>query len=66
MEFEKQAKENYIIGDYFLQLLNNYGQRITITIELKTKNRNVKIKTGWMMHPLGLITCATPFTGEIK
>lgn len=65
-EFEKQAKEKYLKGDYSLQLLNKYGQRITIAIELKTANKNVKIKTGWMVHPLGLITCATPFSGEIK
>lgn len=65
-EYEKQAKQKYMSGDYSLQLLDVHGQRLTIAIELKTKNRNVKIKTGWMMHPLGLITCATPFTGEIK
>lgn len=59
-EFEKQAKEKYLKGDYSLQLLNNYGQRITISIELKTANRNVKIKTGWMVRPLGYITCNTP------
>ncbi len=65
-EFEKQAKEKYLIGDYSLRLLNYYGQRITISIELKTTNKNVKIKTGWMVHPLGLITCATPYSGEVK
>lgn len=65
-EFEKQAREKYLTGNYALQVLNNYGQRITIVIELKTANKNVKIKTGWMVHPLGLITCATPYSGEIK
>lgn len=65
-EYEKQAKEKYLKGDYSLQVLNNYGQRVTISIELKTANKNVKIKTGWMVHPLGLITCATPYSGEVK
>lgn len=65
-EFENQALSKYLSGDYVLQLLDKHGQRITILIELKTKNKNVKIKTGWMVHPLGLITCATPYTGEIK
>lgn len=65
-EFEKQAKEKYLKGDYVLQLLDTHGQRITIVIELKTTNKNVKIKTGWMVHPLGLITCATPYSGEVK
>lgn len=64
-EFERQAREKYLKGDYALQILNEYGQRITVSIELKTEKRNVKIKTGWMVHPLGLITCATPFSGEI-
>lgn len=65
-EYEKQAKEKYLKGDYTLQVLNNFGQRITISIELKIENKNVKIKTGWMVHPLGLITCATPYSGVIK
>lgn len=65
-EFEKQAKEKYLKGNYDLQLLNKYGQRITILIELKTADKNVKIKTGWLVHPLGLITCATPYSGEVK
>ena len=65
-EFEEQAKEKYLKGDYVLQLLDTHGQRITIVIELKTTNNNVKIKTGWMVHPLGLITCATPYSGEVK
>ncbi len=65
-EFERQAKQKYLSGEYSLQFLDEHGQRLTIVIELKTKNKNVKIKTGWMVHPLGVITCATPYSGEIK
>lgn len=65
-EFERQAKQKYLSGEYSLQLLDEHGQRITIELELKTKNKNVTIKTGWIVHPLGLISCATPYTGEVK
>lgn len=66
-EFEKQAKEKYLNGDYALNILDEHGQRITITITLKNSENNDRIfKTGWMVHPLGLITCSTPFTGVVK
>lgn len=66
-EFERQAKEKYFNGDYQLQMLDGYGQRITIEITLHDKKKNVKIiKTGWMVKPLGLITCSTPFSGVVK
>ena len=66
-ELERQAKEKYINGDNTLQLLNEYGQRITITISLQDQNKNdIIIKTGWMVHPLGRITCSTVFSGVAK
>ena len=61
-EFERQAKEKYISGDYELKRLNEHGQRINIKIE--TKNMLGKTKyfiSGWMVRPQGLITCNTPF-----
>ena len=49
------------------QLSDEYGQRITITISLQDQNKNdIIIKTGWMVHPLGRITCSTAFTGVVK
>lgn len=66
-EFERQARTKYLSGDYSLQVLNGYGQRITILIKLKkSDNSDIMFKTGWMVHPLGVITCTTPFSGEIK
>ena len=38
-EFIKQAKLAYSVGDYELGLLNGYGQRITIAITLKRKDK---------------------------
>lgn len=66
-ELEKQALEKYYKGDYQLQVADEYGQRITIEITLRDKEKKDRIiKTGWMVRPLGLITCSTPFSGVIK
>ena len=66
-ELERQAKEKYLSGDYRLQFANEYGQRITITIVLQDREKHdIMIKTGWLVHPLGRITCATPFSGVVK
>lgn len=60
-EFEKQAKQKYLNGEYVLGNLNEYGQRITIEIKLKSPIKNdIILKTGWMVRPLGYITCNTP------
>ncbi len=66
-ELETQAKEKYFNGDYKLQFADENGQRITIEITLQDKGKNDKIiKTGWMVRPLGQITCSTPFSGVIQ
>lgn len=60
-EFERQAKQKYLKGDYILGRLNFHGQHITITINLKSsKKENIIMETGWMVRPLGHITCNTP------
>lgn len=59
-EYEKQAEEQYLKGNYILGKLDRYGQRITITIYLRN---GVKMQSGWLVHPLGLITCTTPLGG---
>ena len=62
-EFEKQAAEKYCNGEYKLGLLNEYGQRISIEIDLTKNGRNIRLITGWMVRPKGLITCTTPLGG---
>lgn len=59
-EYEKQAKEQYLKSNYILGKLDKYGQRITITINLRN---GIKIQSGWLVHPLGVITCTTPLGG---
>ena len=62
-EFVKQAKLDYSVGDYELGLLNEYGQRIniTITFKRKDKNKNVSFRSGWMVYPNGKIILTTPY-----
>ena len=52
---------NYTIG-----LLNEYGQGISIRVELPRKNGDgtVSFITGWMVNPNGLIQLNTPFGGK--
>ena len=62
-EFIKQAKLAYLVGDYELGLLNEYGQRINIVITLKRKDKNeyVTFRSGWMVYPNGKIVLTTPY-----
>ncbi len=62
-EFEKQAAERYCSGEYKLGLLNEKGQRINIEISLTKNGKKIKLITGWMVRPKGLITCNTPLGG---
>ena len=63
-EYEKQAREKYVNGNYVLGKLDKYGQRISITINVSTASHaDVKLVSGWLVHPLGLITCTTPLGG---
>ena len=60
-ELERQAVKKYANGDYTLKELNNYGQTISITVEINNK----KFKTGWIIKPKGLIKNTTPFCGKV-
>ena len=55
-EIEKQGLEKYKNGDYKLGLLNKYGQRISIRVELPRKNGDGMISfiTGWMVNLMGI------------
>lgn len=65
-EIEKQALQKYISGDYQLGILNQYGQRISIRVEIpnRTDGSIVSFITGWMVHPNGQITLNTPYGGK--
>ncbi len=62
-EYCRQAQEKYTNGNFTLNKLDDYGQRINIEITLprKNKNENVTFKTGWMVYPDGRIVLVTPF-----
>ena len=61
-----QARSKYINGEYFLGKLDEYGQRISIRIEIPKKGSmdTVSFITGWMVHPNGTIQLATPYGGK--
>ena len=65
-EVEKQGLEKYINGDYELGLLDEYGQRINIRIEIPNKKNGgtVSFITGWMIRKDGNITLNTPYGGK--
>ena len=59
---EKQAKENYIAGNYVLKNLDQFGQRLAIPINIYGH----KFYSGWLLCPEGKIRNATPHGGWIK
>ncbi len=66
-EMEKQAYYAYLSGEYKLNKLDSYGQRIDIIVKLTGKNGKVlTFKTGWMTYPDGKILLTTPFGGFRK
>lgn len=62
-EYCRQAKEKYAKGQFVLNKLDEYGQRINIEITLPRKNGNgnVTFKSGWMVYPDGKIILTTPY-----
>ncbi len=65
-EMEKQAYYSYLSGEYVLDRLDPYGQRIDIIVKIMGKNgKSLSFKTGWMTYPDGKIVLATPFGGFV-
>ncbi len=62
-EYCKQAKENYLQGNYKLKKLDKYGQRLAIPITL---DNGKSFYSGWMLYPEGELQNTTPFGGRIK
>ena len=65
-EFQNQWLQKYIEGDYKLGLLDIYGQRISIKIELPKRSGTgtVSFITGWIVKPNGQIQLTTPYGGK--
>ena len=65
-EVENQGLKNYIAGNYKLGVLNKYGQRISIRIEIPNKNTGdtVSFIAGFMVCPNGKIRLTTPYGGK--
>ena len=70
-EYERQAKERYAQGQYVLhkgqtEKSKTFGQTINIVIELTGNGKTRNIKSGWMVHPLGLIVLTTPYVEYVR
>ena len=65
-EFEKQALEKYIAGEYTLGKCDKFGQRISVRISLPRKigTGEVSFVSGWLVLPNGKIRLATPYGGK--
>lgn len=61
-EYESQAVQQYLSGNYVLKNLDKYGQRIAI----RTTLNGHTFYSGWMIYPEGLIKNTTTFGGKIK
>ena len=58
-EFERQALEQYLNGNYVLKNLDIMGQRIAI----ETTLNGISFYSGWIVEPNGVIRNTTPFGG---
>ena len=61
-ELERQALEKYLAGDYELDKLDKWGQRIDIQIEILRRlgEGTVTFWSGWLVCPNGHLQMATP------
>ena len=62
-EIEKQGQLSMQCGEYELDVLDGYGQRIDTVIHLKRKDtgEDVTFVAGWMVYPDGEIVLVTPY-----
>lgn len=64
LEYERQAREKYLSGNYKLGKLDSNGQRMNIGIDFVHPDKGlVSFISGWMTRPNGQITCNTPLGG---
>ena len=54
-----QTQAKFAAQDYTISERDRYGQRFTITIEIKGR----KLLTGWILDNQGRLKLATPFSG---
>ena len=63
-EYERQAREKYISGNYWLGKIDSNGPRMNIEINFAHPDRDlISFVSGWMIRPNGQITCNTPLGG---
>ena len=67
-EFCRQAQKYYSDGQFVLNKLDDFGQRININISIPSKNGKFvyTIKSGWLVYPDGEIQLVTVYGGKNK
>ena len=62
-EFQRQAKQKYVSGEYALGKIDMFGQRINIRVTIPRKNEEGRISflSGWIAEPNGRIRLVTPY-----
>jgi hypothetical protein len=66
-EIAKQARQNYVNGNYKIKYHDKRGVAITIQYRLKDKKhigKTAVIDSGWRVRPYGKLINATTFTGR--
>ncbi|MDF5730215.1 MAG: hypothetical protein PUP92_19900 [Rhizonema sp. PD38] len=59
MLYIEQAQVNFVNQKYIVGENDQYGQRLTIVIEVRGR----KLLTGWILDANGTLKLATPFSG---
>ena len=66
----ESAKREFLKGNYTLGKLDQNGQRVSVTVEMKGKRdkngRIYRFISGWMAYPNGKLHNNTPFSGFVK
>ena len=62
-ESQRQAREKYVVGDYTLGRIDEYGQRIHIQMTIPDKFTGAMrvFRTAWMIRPKGELVLVTPY-----
>ena len=69
-DFARQATARYTARDFVTGLADQYGQRITVPIELfgrgDASGQSANILTSWMLRPDGSLSLSSPYTGHAR
>jgi hypothetical protein len=66
-DFIRQATQRYSARDFVSGLADQYGQRLTIPIDLNgPSGQYARILSAWMLRPDGQLSLCSPYTGHAR